>query len=155
MPIDVPAEIAAARERIAALAEERRRLIASSTRERVRFSDLGRFDANIAEVLEGVRDRIDPCDAAPEVPLVLLPVRIETKFAPGTSTLRVRVTPDELHLDALARAITLEEQAAGRAYWTTLWTDAAAPAAWGDLVEAVGARRAGWVAQAIMPLNYT
>jgi hypothetical protein len=153
MPIDVPVEIAAARNRVAALAEERRRLVASSSRERVRFSDVGRFDANIAEVLEGVRDRIDACDASPEVPLVLLPVRLETKLAPGTSTLRVRITPDELHLDALVRAITPDEQAAGRAYWTTLWTDAAAPAAWNDLAAAVGARRAGWVAQATTPSN--
>jgi hypothetical protein len=153
MPIDVPADLAAARARVAALNDERRRLVASSTRERVRFADLGRFDAGIVEVLAGLRDRIDPCDASAEVPLVLLPVRVETKVAPGTSTLRVRITPDEVHLDALVRAITPEEHGAGRAYWTTLWTDPAAPAAWGDLVAAVGARRAGWVAQATTPGN--
>ena len=153
MPVDVPAEVAAARNRIAAIAEERRRLVASSGRDRVRFSAVGRVDASIAEVLEGVRDRIDACDASSEVPLVLLPVRLETKLAPGTSTLRVRITPDELHLDALVRAITPAEQAAGHAYWTTLWTDAAAITAWSDLVAAVGARRAGWVAQATTPSN--
>jgi hypothetical protein len=153
MPIDVPPEIAAARRRVAALAEERGRLVASSTHERVRFSDLNRIDARIAAVVDGVRGRIDPCDASPEVPLVLLPVRLETKLAPGTSTLRVRITPDELHLDALVRAITPAEHAAGRAYWTTLWTDATSTAAWSDLVAQVGARRAGWVAQATMPTN--
>ena len=91
MPIDVPAEVAAARRRVAALAQERQRLVASSTNRRVRFTDLGRFDGDIAEVIEGVRGRIDPCDAALEVPLVLLPVRLEMKLAPATSTLRVRV----------------------------------------------------------------
>lgn len=153
MPIDVPTDLAAARNRVAALTEERRRLVASSARERVRFSDLGRVDTDIADVLERFRGRIDPCDASPQVPLVLLPVRLETKLAPGTSTLRVRITPDELHLDALVRTITPAEHAAGRAYWTTLWADATSTAAWGDLVAAVGARRAGWIAQATMPSN--
>lgn len=154
MPIDVPADIAAARTRVAALAEERRRLVASSTQQRVRFADLGRVDAGIADVLDRVASRVDPCDASPEVPLVLLPVRLETKLAPGTSTLRVRITPDDVHLDALVRAITPAEHAAGRAYWTTLWTDATSTPAWGALVAAVGARRAGWIAQATMPSNF-
>src|SRR4029434_1297449 len=131
MPLPVPAAIAAARTRVAALAEERRRLVSSSTQQRVRFADLGRVDARIADVLDGVVSRIDPCDASPEVPLVLLPVRLETKLAPGTSTLRVRITPDEVHLDALVRAITPAEHASGRAYWTTLWTDASSTTAWG------------------------
>lgn len=154
MPIDVPADIAAVRNRVAALAETRRRLVASSTSDRVRFADLDRVDAGIADILNRVGSRIDPCDASPVVPLVLLPVRVETKLAPGTTTLRVRITPDELHLDALVRAITAAEQTAGRAYWTTLWTDASSTTAWGDLVAAVGARRAGWIAQATMPSNF-
>lgn len=154
MPIDIPVDIAAARNRVAALAEARRRLVASSTSERVRFSDLGLIDTSIAEILDSVANQIDPCDASPEVPLVLLPVRLETKLAPGTMTLRVRITPDELHLDTLVRSITATEQTAGRTYWTTVWTDTSSTTAWGDLIAAVGARRSGWIAQATMPSNF-
>ncbi len=151
MPLEIPAELAAARAEVARLAEERRTLVASGGR--LPFAELGRVDLGIATVIDALRDRVDPCDAAPEVPLVLLPVRVETKLKPGTSTLRVRITPDEVHVDALLRAVTPEETAAGRAYWTRRWADEADPAAWGDLVTAAGARRAGWVAQATTPTN--
>ncbi|RXZ67252.1 hypothetical protein, partial [Agromyces albus] len=151
MPFEIPAELAAARAEVARLAEERRALIASGGR--LSFAELGRVDVGIATVIDALRERVDPCDAAPEVPLVLLPVRVETKLKSGTSTLRVRITPDEVHVDALLRAVTPDETAAGRAYWTRRWDDEDDPAAWGDLVTAVGARRAGWVAQATTPAN--
>ncbi|MGP4058135.1 hypothetical protein ACTWP6_25470 [Mycobacterium sp. 4D054] len=152
MPIDTPFELLTARNTIATLADQRSRLI-SGPMDRARRRDLARVDLELAGRIGGIFDLIDPCDAAPDVPLVLLPVRVQTKMKPGTSTLRVRITPDEVHIDSLLRSITEPEKTAGQAYWTALWSGAEAARAWGELVSAVGARRAGWIAHATRPTN--
>ena len=168
MPIQTPAAVTAARQAADAIARRRERLIASPL-DRAGRESLARADSELARLVAA--SRIDPCDASAEVPLVLLPVRIETRFDARRSVLRVRITPDEIHLDGLRRTLTEGEREAGIAYWTTLWseptdpanpagptnatnaTDPATAAAWGLLVEAVGLRRAGWVAQALRPSN--
>lgn len=152
MPVETPAVLARVRERIATLAEKRRTLIRRPA-DHGRRGDILELDDNLRVIIGGLRDRLDPCDASPEVPLVLLPVRIESKLAPGTSTLRVRISPDEAHIDSLLRSVTDAEFAAGAAYWSTVWVDAADAAAWPALTEAVGERRAGWVAEVTTPTN--
>ncbi|TFV95351.1 hypothetical protein [Orlajensenia leifsoniae] len=152
MPVETPADLARVRESIATLAEKRRTLLRKPADRGLR-GDILKLDDDLREIIGGLRDRLDPCDASPEVPLVLLPVRIESKLAPGTSTLRVRISPDEAHIDSLLRSVTDAEVAAGQAYWRTVWVDAADPAAWSELTEAVGARRAGWVAEVTTPTN--
>jgi hypothetical protein len=152
VPVNTPQELLAARKDIARLAEQRSRLVATS-QDWVRRREIARVDLQLAGLVGGMARLIDPCDASPDVPLVLLPVRVETKLKPGTLTLRVRITPDEVYIDSLLRSVTQKETAAGRAYWNALWADAASPAAWGDLVSAVGARRAGWVAHVTTPTN--
>src|SRR6478735_6793105 len=150
MPVDIPQELAEARASVAQLIAQREQLVAGpfDRAGRGRLIDL---DREVGSLLD--RFRIDPCDASPEVPLVLLPVRVETKLAGDGRTLRVRITPDEVHVDALTRTLTDVELSAGRAYWTTRWADDASATAWGDLVEAVTSRRAGWVARATRPGN--
>ncbi len=150
MPIDVPAALAAAREAVATLAAEREQLLTSSPVRppRSRFAAIDTALAGLVDLLG-----LDPCDASPAVPLVLLPVRVETRLGDGGRTLRVRITPDEIHVDTLQRRLSDEERAAGRAHWTTLWQDAGDVQAWPALVAAVGERRAAWVAYATRPLN--
>lgn len=151
MPFDVPDEITALRKAAAGISDERLTLVGrGDRRERVGFD---RLDRDLATQIIGIRDRIDPCDATAEVPLVLLPVRVEAKLAADGTTLRVRMTPDEIHVDALLRALTDAERDAGQAYWRLLWADADAAAAWTALVAVAGARRAGWVAEATRPAN--
>lgn len=147
MPIDIPDELRATRKQAAAIARRRDALIATPVDRADRLKLVG-LDADLGAIID--RLRIDPCDASPEVPLVLLPVRIETKLR-GATTLQVRITPDEVHIDPLARTLTEAEIAAGRAYWTVLWSDAASTTAWPALVEVVGLSRAGWVAKATAP----
>ena len=51
-----------------------------------------------------------------DLPLVLLPVRLETRFftlANGTTELRVRVFPDKIHLDSHEPELTADEQTWG------------------------------------------
>ncbi|MDR7126397.1 hypothetical protein [Pseudotabrizicola sp. 4114] len=95
-------------------------------------------------------------DAPADVPLLLLPVRIETRFANNGKTLKVRIYPDDIHIDGLERGLTDPEAAAGTAYWTDLWAKANADvdAAFATLSESVGAARAPWVSLALRPLNW-
>ena len=148
MPVDTPDELLAIRADAASIVRRRDELVAEPLDRRGR-GRLFEMDRELIEVLD--RLRIDPCDASPDVPLVLLPVRVQTKLVDGT--LLVRVTPDELHVDSLARTVTEHEAESARTYWRVIWRDAAAPAAWGDLVEAVGGDRAGWVARSLAPVN--
>ena len=103
-------------------------------------------------------DRLDP-----ELPLVLLPVRLATRFhrgdgpaAPPTE-LWVRIFPDALHADAHVAALSTEEVALGRAYWERLWRAAGRRRVRDDthrwLVSQLGAPRAAWVARRTQPTN--
>src|SRR5262249_39145971 len=111
---------------------------------------------------EAIRDQInrlglafDPCDCEADVPLALFPVRIETRFGSQGGVLRVRIFPDDIHVDQLDRGLSDDEQAAGRAYWTAAWSGdgASAASAWSDLVNRVHSDRAAWVATALTPKN--
>ncbi len=98
-------------------------------------------------------------DLEPDVPLALLPVRLETRSLPGGGVLRVRIYPDELALTNVDTGASDLEAKAGVAYWTDRWTadgvgdTAAADAAWARLLAAVGPRRAAVTAAATLPTN--
>ncbi len=98
-------------------------------------------------------------DLEANVPLALLPVRLETRSLPGGSVLQVRIYPDELAVTNVDTGTSDPETLAGTAYWTDRWKadragdQAAAAAAWSQLLAAVGPRRAGVVAAATQPSN--
>ncbi len=99
---------------------------------------------------------IDPCDADPTVPLLLLPVRLETRYTTDGTTLRIRMFPDDIHIDQLERGLSADEQVASRTYWTTISNktdEALLNEAWRTLVIAVGDLRAPWVATGMTPTN--
>src|SRR5689334_20280195 len=80
------------------------------------------------------------------VPLVLLPVRLETRFftLPGNVTeLRVRVYPDKIHVDTHQPELTTDERTWGSQYWQQDWlagNDTTARAeAWRTLASRFGA----------------
>lgn len=106
----------------------------------------------LREALDRLRDA--DFEAPGEHPLLLLPIRIETRFE-SARRLKIRIYPDTIHVDGLDRGLTPEEEQAGRSYWTALWQggDAAAETAWPILLQAVGEARATWSARATTPTN--
>lgn len=95
-----------------------------------------------------------------DLPLVLMPVRLETRFftlADGSTELRVRVFPDKIHLDSHETELTAEEQTWGEHYWEQDWRagdDTSARAgAWRQIADRFGANRAAWIARVLTPTN--
>ena len=110
-----------------------------------------RFDMRkeLGGLIDGSSD--DPCDCSAARPLLLLPVRLETRFRRDADNkithLRVRIFPDTIHNDTLRRELDPNETSAGTAYQNSDKTDAD----WARLVESVGARRAAWIAERTRP----
>lgn len=156
MAEQIPAEVRAARRDVSRLVTERNALLRDAARAGVVDHDeLISIDARIGGLLDGILPLIDPCDASEAEPLVLLPVRLETRFATaqGATSLKVRIYPDEIHVDDLARGLTDDEALAGEAYWSSVWTDPVPEGAWSAFVSAVGDGRAEWVAHVSTPTN--
>ena len=95
-------------------------------------------------------------------PLLLFPVRVETRFtarreAPGTDLL-LRVYPDDIHLDSHEPALTEDEERRGKEFWAHVAT---APSGtdrqehirqgWQRLTELFGSTRAAWIARQLDP----
>jgi hypothetical protein len=98
--------------------------------------------------------------AGPALPLVLFPVRLETRFFPqadGTSELRVRVYPDKIHNDSHEPELTADELTWGKHFWEQTWRAASneerQKAAWRQLADRLDPQRAAWVARTLKPLN--
>jgi hypothetical protein len=96
----------------------------------------------------------------PTRPVVLFPVRLETRFfgkGDGNIELRVRVYPDKAHIDSHEPALTSDEQKWGQHFWEQTWRaandEARARAAWQQLADRYDPPRAAWVARALKPLN--
>ena len=91
-----------------------------------------------------------------DVPLLLLPVRVETKYRLDHEPpqLLVRIYPDEIHIDRDEPQVTDEELSEARQFWTERHASSdarAASLAWGQLVDRVGPRRAHRAAERCRP----
>lgn len=86
---------------------------------------------------------------AADLPLLLLPVRLETRYVSGPYRLLVRIYPDDIHADGHEPALTREERELQKNYLLTIesrhderdWL-----AAWRELARRVGPLRALWLA---------
>ncbi|MTV36366.1 hypothetical protein [Duganella radicis] len=92
-------------------------------------------------------------------PLLLLPLRLETRFVQGRQgkELLVRVYPDSCLVDSHDERLSEAELASAKRYWAERWCAAgqrnAHLAAWRELVNRHGAGRARHILQAWQPLN--
>ena len=80
-----------------------------------------------------------------DVPLVLLPIRLETRFR--GDALLVRIFPDDLHVTGHQEGLSQPELDAGARYFESTLPK---PDALRELEEAVGAARAQWVLEALV-----
>ena len=75
----------------------------------------------------------------------------------STDELRVRIFPDQIHLDSHEPELTAYERTAGEAYWRARFAtpdpDARPTSPWADLCGGVEPSRAVWVVEALTPLN--
>src|SRR5262245_11928747 len=101
-----------------------------------------------------------PLSSGPALPLVLLPVRLETRFFPledGSSELRVRIYPDKVHIDSHEPGLTPDESTWARHFWEQTWRagndEERAKTAWRQLADRFDPPRAAWIARALKPLN--
>lgn len=93
-------------------------------------------------------------------PVVLFPVRLETRFLPqadGGSELRVRVYPDTVHIDSHEPGLTADELTWGQHFWEQTWRagndEERNKAAWRQLADRFDPPRAAWIARVLKPLN--
>jgi hypothetical protein len=93
--------------------------------------------------------------ADPQIPITMLPVRIEARFAgtPAAPRLLVRLYPDDVHVDHHDPRLTSGEVSAGKKYWTSLRSGTAGDQAWAQLLKDVGPSRAIWVREVLTPTN--
>ncbi|MFE5942796.1 hypothetical protein [Streptomyces sp. NPDC056480] len=97
----------------------------------------------LAAALDGEEPLFASANAAP---IALLPVRIETKWTDDARSLKVRVYPDDIHIDAFEPALTPAELEAARVYWAD-----PGEAAWQVLLGKLSAPRAAWATRAARP----
>jgi len=114
------------------------------------------FDAWTATYQAAVlADPIHAADAG--LPLVLLPVRIETAYLQTAAgmDLVVRVYPDDIHVDTHEPELTAGELVAGTAYWQAVWgagpNEARLNAAWSSTLAQLKPERAAWAIRALTP----
>jgi hypothetical protein len=88
-------------------------------------------------------------------PVLLGPVRIETRFA--ATELLVRVFPDEWAVDTFEQQRTAQEHQDARSFWSRTWQAGGDRderlAVWRDLADHLGPGRAGHVVASRQPLN--
>src|SRR5215468_1683795 len=96
----------------------------------------------------------------PARPVVLFPVGLETRFFPqadGSSELRVRVYPDQAHIDSHESGLTADELIWGQHFWEQTWRagndEERGKTAWRQLADRFDPPRAAWIARSLKPLN--
>ncbi len=90
-----------------------------------------------------------------DFPLLMLPVRLETRFYRDPHRLRIRIYPDQIHVNSHQPALSEREARLGQRFWELVWRRGQqnAPRIFERLAQQVSVWRAAWVMQATTPLN--
>lgn len=124
----------------------------------------GRLGEWIGGELSDPRRRIE--GLSDHIPILLFPVRIETRFfgAPEKPELRVRIFPDDIAVSTHETALSAGEASAGRTFWVNRavamhLADAEArdrliEGAWTRLVQDHGEQRGSFILIRLKPLNW-
>ncbi|BDU21726.1 hypothetical protein [Dyella sp. GSA-30] len=98
------------------------------------------------------------------VPILLFPVRIETRFQVASQQVRgsssqlwVRIYPDDCQIDTFESMLSATEVTNATAFWIAMWRagniEAQERGAWSTLVSSSGSGRAAYVIQQFAPIN--
>ncbi|MFI9503315.1 LysM peptidoglycan-binding domain-containing protein [Nocardia sp. NPDC052566] len=113
-------------------------------------TELDHLRARLAEATENLAAALDSGEPLfgthSAEPIALLPVRLETKWAGDGRSIKVRVYPDDIHIESFDPALTPEESAAAHKYWERPDEDA-----WQRLLDTVNPVRAAWITRAARP----
>lgn len=100
---------------------------------------------------------------ADDLPFLLLPVRVETRFmrGDGAPELWVRIFPDDIAVHVHEEALSVGESGDGQSFWREMWGAAQESeenkrhnlelGAWTRLCASYDSRRAGWIARQTRP----
>ncbi|MDT5235677.1 MAG: hypothetical protein QOF47_1664 [Mycobacterium sp.] len=92
-----------------------------------------------------------------DLPVAMLPVRIETRFSPDRAALDIRIYPDQVHLDNHEPEFTDAELEGSQWYWQQRWPDlddaAVADDAFGKLATRFRPGRARYLVDTMRPGN--
>ncbi len=91
-----------------------------------------------------------------QIPIALLPVRLETRFL--DNKLKIRVFPDDIHVNTHESNLTKDELEAGLALKKLFHEDIHSdklPAAWTDLADHFGPERAAWIIKRVFEEDET
>ncbi len=106
--------------------------------------------SGVENILNGLSER----------PIMLFPVRLETKYVGTgvTEKLRIRIFPDEVVIKSHERPLTDEELQCGMDFWNEFYQankdETAEKEAWEKLVKKFGVERAAWIRSQLKPTNY-
>ncbi len=118
----------------------------------------GNADTRLNELIRGSLglsvDR-DVARLSAQYPIVMMPVRIETRFKPVDNVphLWVRIYPDEIVADFHEPELTEQELEAGRTFWRAAWDPTGEADAWKAIVAGAMSQRAAWIVKQTTPSN--
>lgn len=115
-------------------------------------------DARLNELIRGSLglgiDR-DVARLSAQYPIIMLPVRIETRFKPQDNVphLWIRIYPDEIVADFHEAELTEQELETGKTFWRAAWNPAGEADAWKAVVAGAMSQRAAWIVKQTTPSN--
>jgi hypothetical protein len=118
----------------------------------------GNADARLNELIRGSLglsiDR-DVARLSAQYPILMIPVRIETRFKPVDNVphLWVRIYPDEIVADFHEPELTEQELEAGKTFWRAAWDQTKEAGAWKAIVAGAMSQRAAWIVKQTTPSN--
>lgn len=85
-------------------------------------------------------------------PIVMFPLRIETRF--DATKLKVRVFPDEIFLNRHETALTVAEQEAGKKYYDDLNFHGEELKRWQEIIQRFGPERSAYICKTMRPTGF-